>query len=108
MFRYKHGKKHAHAGEALDNEETQEVNLHLKNELASPEKNDFFERLKITFLKRLEKLFPKRKIWIIAYFICSLVATGFCFYGIGKDMLPKSIRVSSNCAFVNQMVRDRN
>ena len=89
IFRYKHGKKHAHAGEALDKQEVQEVNLHLRNELASPEKNDFFEKLKIAFLKRLEKLFPKRKIWVIAYFISSLVATGFCFYGIGKDMLPK-------------------
>jgi multidrug efflux pump subunit AcrB len=89
LFRYKHGKKHAHAGEALDDREVAEIKLHLKNELAHPEKNDFFERIKMAFLRRLEKIFPKRKIWVTLYFLATITATGFCFYYIGKDMLPR-------------------
>jgi len=88
-FQYKHGQKHAHAGEALDKAEVKEVNLHLTNELKHPEKNDLFERVKISFMKRLEKLFPKRKSWVVIYSVFTLIATGLCFYFIGKDMLPK-------------------
>jgi len=88
-FAYKHGKEHAHAGLALDKNEVSEIKYHLKEELVNPEKNDFFERVKITFLKRLEKLFRKRKKYVFIYFLASLLATGLCFYWIGKDMLPK-------------------
>jgi len=66
-----------------------EIKYHLKEELVNPEKNDFFERVKITFLKRLEKLFKNRKKYVFIYFLASLLATGLCFYWIGKDMLPK-------------------
>ena len=86
---YKHGEEHAHAGLALDKEEVNEAESHLQEELKEPEKNDFFERVKIAFLKRLEKLFVKKKRWVTVYFIASLLATGLCFYIIGKDMLPK-------------------
>ncbi len=89
LFRYKHGKKHAHAGEALDDQEVEEVKAHLRNELAHPEKNDFFERIKLAFLRRLEAIFPKRKIWVTLYFLATIAATGFCFFYIGKDMLPR-------------------
>lgn len=89
MFKYKHGKMHAHAGEALDKEEIKEVDSHLKNELSHPEKNDFFQRIKTFFVARLDKLLPRRKIWVGCYFGATLFATGCCFYYIGKDMLPK-------------------
>lgn len=89
LFKYKHGQKHAHAGEALDNKEVEEVNKHLENELKHPEKNDFFEKIKIKFLGGLEKIFPKRASWTVVYFVTTLTATAFCFYFIGKDMLPK-------------------
>jgi len=88
-FQYKHGLMHAHAGEALDTQEVKEVNLHLKNELKHPEKNDFFERVKVRFIERLENIFRKKNKWVTAYFIFTLIATGLCFHFIGKDMLPK-------------------
>ncbi len=88
-YQYKHGAEHAHAGLALDNDEVKEVNLHLKNELKHPEKNNFFEKVKINFIGRLEKLFPGKNKWITVYFVVTLVGTGVCFYFIGKDMLPK-------------------
>ena len=88
-YAYKHGEEHAHAGLALDKEEVDEINTHLKDELKHPEKNDLFQRVKISFLKQLENLFIKRNKWVIVYFSASLLATGTCFYFIGKDMLPK-------------------
>ena len=88
-YSYKHGKEHAHAGLALDNEEVNEVKMHLKEEIAHPEENDFFEKVKIVFLKRLEKLFIQKKKWVLIYFGASLLAVGISFYVIGKDMLPK-------------------
>jgi len=88
-FTYKHGQAHAHAGLALDEQEVSEVKLHLKEELKHPEKNDLFQKVKVGFLKRLEKLLPKRKLWVIVYFTATLIAVGFCFSFIGKDMLPK-------------------
>ncbi|MFI5163921.1 MAG: efflux RND transporter permease subunit [Bacteroidia bacterium] len=81
--------KHAHAGLALDPEEVKEINSHLKDELQHPDKNDFFQKMKIGFLKQLGKLFPNRRKWVIVYFTAALLAAGFCFYFIGKDMLPK-------------------
>ena len=88
-FAYKHGQVHGHAGLALDEQEVSEINLHVSEELKHPEKNDLFQKVKMGFLKRLEKLFPKRKQWVIIYFAGTLVAVGFCFSLIGKDMLPK-------------------
>ncbi len=88
-YTYQHGAEHAHAGLALDQEEVKEINTHLNNELKHPQKNDFFQKIKIAFLKRLEKLFRKRGRWIVVYFLASIFATGLCFYFIGKDMLPK-------------------
>jgi multidrug efflux pump subunit AcrB len=89
LFQYKHGRKHAHAGEALDKNEVNEVKLHLQNEMAHPEKNDFFERMKMAFLRRLDKMFPKKKAWVAFYFISTVSASALCFFVIGKDMLPK-------------------
>ncbi len=88
-YSYKHGKEHAHAGLALDAAEVKEINTHLRDELKHPEGNDFFQKIKIGFLKQLEKLFPKSKQWVIVYFTATLLAAGSCFYFIGKDMLPK-------------------
>lgn len=88
-YLYKHGEEHAHAGLVLDDEEVKEVNTHLKEELKHPEKNSFFQKLKIAFLRRTEKLHVKKKRWVSIYFIVTLLATGACFYFIGKDMLPK-------------------
>ena len=88
-FAYKHGQGHAHAGLALNEEEVKEVRVHLIEEKKHPEKNDLFQKVKIGFIKRLEKLLPKRRQWVMVYFAGTLLAVGFCFSFIGKDMLPK-------------------
>jgi multidrug efflux pump subunit AcrB len=85
----KHGKIHAHAGEALDPAEEKEVDEHLDYEKTHPDENDFFQKIKIGFLKQLIVLFPKRQKWVAVYFASVILATGACFYFIGKDMLPK-------------------
>ncbi len=88
-YSHKHGKVHAHAGEALDPGEEKEVDEHLNYEKTHPDENDFFQRIKISFMKQLIKLFPKRRQWVAVYFSTVVLAAGLCFYFIGKDMLPK-------------------
>ncbi|HTY10273.1 MAG TPA: efflux RND transporter permease subunit [Bacteroidota bacterium] len=88
-YTHTHGKGHAHAGLALDNTEVGEIDSHLNYEEKHPDENDFFQKLKTGFLKQVEKLFPKRKMWVTAYFAATIVAAGTCFTIIGKDMLPK-------------------
>jgi multidrug efflux pump subunit AcrB len=90
MFRYKHGHFHAHAGLALEDKEVSQIKKHLKKEQKEPKKNDFFERLKLNFLSRLEKMMQHRKRNLIIYLSSVLVLAGFCFVWIGKDLLPKS------------------
>lgn len=88
-FEYHHGKFHAHAGMALDEKEITEVTEHLQNELEHPQQNDRFERIKIAFLHRLEKLMPRRKLIVGLYFVLALGLAGICFALIGKDLMPR-------------------
>jgi multidrug efflux pump subunit AcrB len=88
-FLYKHGREHAHAGLALNQQEVNEVNEHLDNEIKEPEKNDAFERFKIRYLRQLEKLMRFRGISVTAYFILAFVLAGLGFVFIGKDLMPK-------------------
>src|SRR6201986_2852649 len=59
---YHHDKKHAHAGESLDQNEEIQVEEHLKNEEEHPEKNDFFERVKMQFVRMLKRLMPRKRL----------------------------------------------
>src|ERR1051326_8272988 len=86
---YVHEHLHAHAGETLDEKEIQEVKKHLTEEIKHPEQNDFFQRIKISFMERLNKMLPKKKMYVLTYLGVSLIAAGFCFSFIGKDLLPK-------------------
>ncbi len=90
MFQMKHGKDHANAGEAMDKEEIKEVNDHLMEERNHPEQDDFFQRFKMRFMSRLERMQPKRNIIIVAYLAGVIFLAGVCFLIIGKDMLPKT------------------
>ncbi len=90
MFKYQHGKPHAHAGLALDAEEIIDIEEHLSNELAEPHKNDFFERIKLSFLSSLTKMISKKKRNVSLYLIAVLLLTGAGFVWIGKDLLPKT------------------
>jgi len=86
---YHHGKLHAHAGEALDLAEEDEVNYHRQYEIDEPEKNDFFEKIKSRFINILTRWMKNRKLIITAYLIGVIAAAGVCFVVIGKDMMPK-------------------
>ncbi len=86
---YHHGEIHAHAGEALDKSEEKQVKAHLKNEIKEPEKNDFFEKVKLRFITILEKLMPNKRIIVPVYLVVIIALAGICFVVIGKDMMPK-------------------
>jgi len=90
MYKYKHGSMHAHAGLAMNKEEVHEINKHLNKEKKEPGKNDFFERIKMRFLSTVERMMPKRKLYIGIYLTAILAAVAICFVTIGKDLLPKS------------------
>jgi len=90
MYLYKHGSHHAHAGLALDAAEVKEINNHLQLEETEPAKNDFFERIKMKFLARLNKMMPHGKRNVSLYLVAVLVLTAGSFLWIGKDLLPKT------------------
>ncbi|WP_336515930.1 efflux RND transporter permease subunit [Pollutibacter soli] len=88
-YRYKHGQVHAHAGQALDAAELQQVEDHLQHERDDPAENDFFENVKLRFIRILERL-QKGKYWLIPlYFVVSIGIAALAFLSIGKDMMPK-------------------
>ncbi|MEO6979020.1 MAG: efflux RND transporter permease subunit, partial [Mucilaginibacter sp.] len=86
---YEHGKVHAHAGEAMNRSEEIQVNSHLEREQNEPEKNDFFEKVKLRFMRILERWMPAKRIIIPVYLIGVILLAGLCFVIIGKDMMPK-------------------
>ena len=90
MYSYEHGSYHAHAGLALDTVEVNEINDHLEKEQSEPAKNDFFERVKMKFLSRLNKMMRHRKRNVSFYLVTVFVLTAASFLWIGKDLLPKT------------------
>ncbi|WP_337040678.1 efflux RND transporter permease subunit [Emticicia sp. 17c] len=90
MFQYHHNEFHAHAGLALDKGEINEVEEHTKQDKKHEDDNSFFQRMKIKLAAFVEKGISSRRLIVISYLFLTLVATGFCFYIIGKDLLPKT------------------
>jgi len=90
VFVYHHNVDHAHAGLALDKKEMAEIKKHNEQDLAHPEENGFFQRMKMSLASRLEKWMPRRKIIVTIYLLLTLAAAGICFVSIGKDLLPKT------------------
>jgi multidrug efflux pump subunit AcrB len=89
-YQYSHGAPHAHAGEALDEKEIEEVMTHINEEKTHPEKNDFFQKIKFGFMGLLTKLMLKKKRLVVLYLFITLTAIAACFLFIGKDMLPRT------------------
>lgn len=87
-FQYHHGQPHAHAGLALDQEEIDEVNTHLKDQQQHPEKNSGFERFKSWFIRALEMLGKRSALVITMYVIVAFGAAATCYIVIGKDLMP--------------------
>jgi multidrug efflux pump subunit AcrB len=86
---YHHKGVHAHAGEALDQREEREINIHDKNEEDDPKKNDFFEKVKTRFIRIISGLMPRKKLYVLLYLVVVIVLAGTGFVIIGKDMMPK-------------------
>ncbi|CAH0264711.1 MULTISPECIES: efflux RND transporter permease subunit [unclassified Pedobacter] len=86
---YDHGKIHAHAGEALDEREAEQIEKHLENEKDEPEKNDFFERVKVRFMAIIQRWMPMKKGIVGIYLFAVIILAGLGFVFIGKDMMPK-------------------
>ncbi|WP_316836126.1 efflux RND transporter permease subunit [Pedobacter nutrimenti] len=86
---YDHQNLHAHAGEALDSVEREQVKEHLIQEQQDPKHNDLFERVKLKYMDIIKSWMSKKKLIIPAYLILvlGLAAAGFIY--IGKDMMPK-------------------
>ncbi|PTS95619.1 acriflavin resistance protein [Pedobacter sp. HMWF019] len=86
---YDHHSLHAHAGEALDGVEREQVKEHLKQEQKDPKHNDLFERIKLKYMELIKSWMSRKKLIIPAYLILvvGLAAAGFIY--IGKDMMPK-------------------
>lgn len=87
---YHHADRHAHAGQALDNQELKQVDKHLLNEVKEPQKNDLFERIKLRYISFLKRSMPYTKATVIIYLalILAMAAAGFMI--IGKDMMPRT------------------
>jgi multidrug efflux pump subunit AcrB len=86
---YKHGAVHAHAGQALDPGEMKQVSMHLDKEQKEPEKNDLFERVKLRYMRFLQRGMKRRKITVVTYLVLVLAMAAAAFVVIGKDMMPK-------------------
>lgn len=86
---YTHGSLHAHAGEALDACEKKQVDRHLDNEEKTPQKNDLFERIKLGYMKVLQRWMHFKKPIVIVYCLLAFSAIAGGFMVIGKDMMPK-------------------
>ena len=90
MFQYHHTGYHAHAGFALNDQELDEVALHMEQDKKHSDENSIFQRLKISLIRRLENWMSRRKLIVLVYLILACCATGICFMIIGKDLLPKT------------------
>jgi multidrug efflux pump subunit AcrB len=88
-YQYHHGHEHAHAGEDLDNEESAQIILHEKEEKEESENNDFFEKVKSSFVRIINRLMPRKKLWVPLYLVSVIVLAAVGFVVIGKDMMPK-------------------
>lgn len=88
-FMYRHGHTHGHVGLALNTAEADEVDLHTRNEETVPEKNSRFERFKMSYKRRIEKMMRTRGITVALYLLLVFGLAGFAFVFIGKDLMPK-------------------
>jgi len=90
MFKYKHGHFHAHAGEAFNAEEVDQVKQHIKDQKKDPHKNDFFEHVKMRFMNILGRMMAQRKLIVVFYGAIVLGLVVICMERIGQDLMPRT------------------
>jgi RND family efflux transporter MFP subunit len=86
--KFQHGR--SHAGEALDTAEHSQITQHLEEEIAHPSEDNFFERLKLRFMRTLERMMKVRRLIIGVYFVGVLGLAALCFSLIGEDLMPRT------------------
>ena len=86
---YVHKEKHAHAGEAMDRPEEEQVNMHGQEEQEHPKENGFFEKVKTKFMGIITHLMPYKKVIVPIYLVVVIGLATIGFVIIGKDMMPK-------------------
>jgi multidrug efflux pump subunit AcrB len=79
-------KDHPHAAPPALAPDAEEQPNH---EPAPPQKAAGFERVKLGYLRLLDKLLAHRALVLSAYGVVCLAAAGLCFTFIGQDMMPK-------------------
>src|SRR5215831_14629796 len=67
-----------------------QVNNHLSEEINHPDKNDFFERVKMRFMNFLEKMILRKKLILACYSILTIGLVLFFMNRIGRDMMPRT------------------
>lgn len=67
-----------------------QVNKHLEKERTEPEKNDFFERVKVRFIGSLRFLMKRSKLVVILYGVVVVALIAVCVSLIGEDMMPRT------------------
>lgn len=86
---YHHERLHAHAANAFDAAEEEQVEMHAREEKKEPEKNNFFEKIKSAYLQLLTRWMPYRKVIVSVYCFSVLCLVAWAFLSIGKDMMPR-------------------
>ena len=89
-FQGHHKREQSHAVMTLDKSEEQELEHHRAEEAANPHGNNFFDRLKLMLVSRLNKWMPWRKLIVPLYLVLAFGGAIFCYLIIGKDLLPKT------------------
>lgn len=91
MFQYRHTGIHAHAGQALNKAEEEQVAAHQRQDEAhTAAQQGFFQTLKVKLERSLQRWMPRRKLIVLSYLVLILGVSGICFLVIGKDLLPRS------------------
>jgi len=90
MFSHPHSHRPPYDSLALNTNEVAEIAQLQMVEEAAAGANNLFERIKLHFLRSLEKMIKKKKRNVSFYLVAVLILTGLCFVWIGKDLLPKT------------------
>lgn len=85
-----HEKKQSDAPSANDSNTWEQKTILLENEDSNRDgKVSTFERLRMRFLRFINRMMPLRKPVVVAYLVLTTIAAGFLLNYIGKDVLPK-------------------
>jgi multidrug efflux pump subunit AcrB len=86
----KHHAPQLHADLNMNETEVVQLGKDYKTEKSQVKKLKGFEKFKINFMLRLEKLMANRSKIVLVYVLACFTIIGICFSIIGKDILPRN------------------